>query len=422
MIKTIIFTLMLISSTFASFTEITSLKPGVAPHELNWLRKLSKETTILALGESGHGVSKYLKARTLMIDTILENKDYSLITIESGYLITNKINKYVQSCKDSLPDQKVLLNILKSMDVTFNNHEFKELIQSVCVHNNENKDHIVNVQGMDIWEFPWDNRDTISKGQIFLKESESEKFKKHFNIAKENCFVWKANNWEDASKLPDYKFFIENLSFDPYKKRTCIAALTRINSMFRKVQSKDFDFHLAKLATKVAMSYEHVIDNRDTNMKEALIKRDLTQAYLTQRWQEYYNTKTILLAHNVHVSKKQSDILTMNPDNQYAWSNVISTGENLIGHYGYQYKSIAISGLNIESSRDGQYPVTDKVNSLDLFLADSYSMGVFSTDSYFLRDKKWWMHLESEQVFLNPKDQYDYVFFIKESKAAETID
>lgn len=403
-------------SVFASIIPTSSLE--INSNELNWMDSLIKDAQIIGLGESAHGVSKYTIARTMLVDKILKDKDYRLIALENGYYSTSQLNDVIN--KSSETSDYELNKLLKTMNILYQNIEFKEFIKYLWNHNKKNSSKKIALQGMDIWESPWTNRDLILKGRDFVNASSIEAFDKYFKAANESCFVWKANNWQEATALDDYRFFVENLSFDPYKKKKCIASLTYIHRILQNIASKDFNNFMAKIATKVAISYENVIDNRDTNIKAALSKRDATQAYLTQQWQNYYNTKTILIAHNLHISKKQSSILSMYPDSMYSWSNIISTGEHLVGHYGAKYKSICLTGLDIESSRDGQFPVTKKEDSLELRISKNYEMAALNTKSHFL-NKKWWMHLESEESYLNPKEQYDYVFFIKKSKASENI-
>jgi erythromycin esterase-like protein len=133
--------------------------------------------------------------------------------------------------------------------------------------------------------------------------------------------------------------------------------------------------------------------------------------------------KSILLAHNIHISKKQSIVVPNNPGNPMKWVDVRSTGENLVAHYGRAYKSIAITGYKVSSSRDGDYITVDQDDALDYVLQDYGDILIVDPKTRWIdRMGMWWLHGENDPAFFIPKTQYDAIFYLKESRSATRLE
>ena len=180
---------------------------------------------------------------------------------------------------------------------------------------------------------------------------------------------------------------------------------------------------MLNLAIKVAYVYQQYRDLFYTDISRALNLRDDIQAFLSIAWYERHNVKTLLLEHNIHISKRQSLVTPPDAGSKFKWQNVSSTGENLIGYFGADYKSIGVTAHEVESARDGKYPVSNKEDSID------YQLSLIG-DLYFVdpngalasQNEYWWMHNESLPMYVNPGEQYDAILFIKKSPASVIIE
>jgi len=208
--------------------------------------------------------------------------------------------------------------------------------------------------------------------------------------------------------------------------RKCLASLFNLNAHVSRVEiDENIKFHIIN-SIKVASVFERYRDLYVFHTIEGLNLRDDMQAYLSMRWYNKYlgKKKAILLAHNIHVSKFQSNIVPSDHGSNYKWVNVRSTGENLRGSLGAEYRSISLTGFEVSSSRDGDYPILSKKDSLDYKLktiSDHYNLGdylIVDPKKKWIKERKWWMHNESLPMYQNPAQQFDAIFYIRKSIAA----
>ncbi len=388
--------------------------------ELRTLYKLIKNAQVVGIGESGHASAGFLKARTKIIKGLVEDKGYRLILLEQGYVKTNQINNYLQLCHSGAQTDEEFQKTLRSLDDIYSNQSTKELVLWLCGFNKKAKEP-VRFHGMDQWEVPWVNRDIIKQG---IELTESEEFSRVYDLAEKNCFAWQINDWGDGPELASWRYILDTWRLQTEEHRLCIGSLYNLKRIMSSYQSSDNEVVFSiKMALKVSYVYQMYRDLYITDITRALNMRDDLQAYLVTKWMSKYNhnLKSIVLAHNIHISKNQSKIIPPYPGGQFRWVGVRSTGENLVGHYGDKYKSIALSGYEVSSSRDGDYPVLDDKSALDYKLAKYGDYLIVNPKTKWISKKKWWLHNENQPMFFNPSKQYDAIFFVKKSSKAQRL-
>ena len=419
------FVSLLILVSFSAFA-----KPGVhvvdslenfSNKEYKHLSRLIKDAKIVGVGESGHGSSGFLNARTAIIKKLIVNDGFRLILLESAYFKTEKVNSYLNSCSNGSQTEQDFTKVLKSLTGIYSNVEVKNMLVWICDFN-KSADVAVQFHGIDIWEDPWVNKKLIEKAQKFFKK---DTFKSLYTKAAENCFAWQIDTWEDGDTLPAWHYLLETWRLPSAEHNICLGSLSNMQTMLRGYQGvKDEDYFFAKLALKVSYVFQTYRDLFMIDVQRVLNLRDDIQAYLVTQWMNKYDNKykAVLLAHNIHVSKKQSIVVPNNPGNPMKWVDVRSTGENLVAHYGRGYKSIALSGYKVSSSRDGDYITLDQEDALDYVLQDHGDILIVDPAAKWIdRLGNWWLHGENEPAFFIPSIQYDAIFYIKESKAATRL-
>ncbi len=405
-------------------------KPGVkvvqslesfSNSEYGFLSRLVKDAKIVGIGESGHGSSGFTKARTAMIKKMILIDDFRLILLEDAYFQTSNINSYFKSCHQQTHSEELFVKALKSLTGIYSNTETRELLSWICDFNKTAKEP-VKFHGIDIWEEPWVNKKLIGKAHKFFKR---DTFKNLFVKASANCFAWQIDSWDDGDTLPAWHYLLETWRLPTESHNICLGSLSNMQTLLNGYKgAKDEDYFYAKLALKVSYVYQTYRDLFVVNVQRVLNLRDDIQAYLVTQWMKKYNNdhKAILLAHNIHVSKKQSIIVPNNPGNPMKWVDVRSTGENLVAHYGKDYKSIAVSGYDVSSSRDGDYITLDQDDALDYVLQEYGDLLIVDPSTRWIdRGGKWWLHGENEPSYFKPGIQYDAIFYVKESKAATRL-
>lgn len=414
--------ILIIAFSFSPFTfaksiySVSSLEMDSPSKEFKPLSKLVKEAKILGIGESSHGSQGFLKARKRLIKYFVKNENYRVILLEQGYRKTEKINDYLNSCQSDTQTEISLTHTLKSLEEIYSNEETKSLLEWLCEFNKYNSNP-VSFHGIDQWEDPWINREIIKTG---IEYTENKDYKKFFELAQKSCWAWQIDNWDDGPTLPSWDHILQTWRLQVKEHRDCIGSLYNLQRVMGTFQNKDPEKAFwINIALKVSYVYQQYRDLYITDIQRALNLRDDLQAYLTMTWVEKFGKKAILLAHNIHVSKLQSEVVPMNPGSQFKWVDVRSTGENLVGHYGREYKSIALTGYDVASSRDGQYTLTNKEDALDYYLSKKGNYLIVDPNARFLHKmSKWWMHNENEPMYLVPKKQYDAIFFIRDSREA----
>jgi erythromycin esterase-like protein len=379
-----------------------------------------EDAKIVGLGESAHGVEKYLEAKYELARFLIKNHDFRLIFLEDGYLKGTLVNNYLKSCTEGVEDISLLNQAINSLNKDFfQNIQTKSFFQWICHFNQEHNEDSVSFFGNDIWETPWINKEILSKAAAKIDLPD---FNKAFDQASEYCFAWKASSWAEASTFEEWKYLLETWRLMPKRHQYCTGALINMMDILENDQ-KEEDLFFALIAARTEFTYQNYRDLYRLDLSQALNQRDLTQAWILNQHYQRHLKKSIMLSHNVHVAKKQSVVPA--PSLSYArWSNVISTGENLVGLFGDMYKSIAITGYKIANHHQGQLPIPDKSNSLEYVLKDRGELLLVETKSLFMnRHQKWWMHLENfpNGSLLEPKEQYDGILFIKESTAAQLL-
>lgn len=414
----IFFTSTVIYASNTGYSKLGSLKFDSPTQELEPFYLATKDAELIGIGESAHGSETITQARGRLVKYFVKNHGYRMVLLEDGYLATEKVNNYLNKCLDKSEKPADLDQALKALNLYYRTQETVDLLKWLCKFSHDEKEPIF-FHGIDQWEDPWNQRDEISKGLDLIG---SNFYKENYEQALKNCYAWSVNSWKEAEEKGLWDYILQTWRLDDEENRLCLGALINLERVMNRESKNDYDKFMLNLAIKVAYVYQQYRDLFYTDISRALNLRDDIQAFLSIAWYERHKVKTLLLEHNIHISKKQSVVTPSDAGSKFKWQNVVSTGENLIGYFGADYKSIAVTGHNVESARDGKYPVSTKVDSMDyqlslkgdLFFVDPYG-------SFAAQNDYWWMHNESLPMYLRPYEQYDAILFIKTSPASKII-
>ena len=422
--KFFILTLLISFSTMA--TE------GVFPltygeENLYHLDKMVKGAEVLAIGESGHGSKGYLETRTQLIKHFVKESGFRVIILEEGYLKSEALNEYLNSCSQNSHRTSDLRALVEKLNSIYANEEMLQTMDWLCSFNTQNPENPVSFHGMDIWETPWTDREVI---RSVAQKAAHPELSGLFESAFQNCWGWKANSWEEAETFEEWQYLLRTWRIEPQRNFDCMGALINLRRLFASERAiliertSENEVFLAEIAVQVQEVYQLYRDLAMWDFKKVLSVRDTAQATFTiAHHSRHPNSKAILLAHNIHVSKKQSAVILRNPNRDH-WVDVRSTGELLRGHYGRGYKSIGLTGYKVSSSRDGDYPLPVASDSLDLTLASMGEKLLVDPRANWITDLgEWWMHLEGDinGSFHVPHEQYDAIIFLKESGKATNL-
>lgn len=187
-----------------------------------------------------------------------------------------------------------------------------------------------------------------------------------------------------------------------------------------------YDITLGYNVLNIQMAFQIYRDEYIFDLPKALETRDQAQASLVLEWMSWHKltNKTAFFAHNLHISKAQSQVTPKLgvPPFPGIWKNAKSAGEFLRSNFGDNYKNIALTGSKLTSTWDGgTFPVPSSPQSLDFKLSQlnkSY-LAINFEDSFVKDNEHWWMQLEHDEngSWLSPKEQYNAAIYVLESPA-----
>lgn len=381
---------------------------------------LTQNNQIIGIGESAHASKGFMQARGRLVKYFVKNHGYRLVLLETGFIGAEKANDYLNLCRKSSEHPDDLKKAWKSLYAGYRTTETIEMLEWLCEFNKTSSTP-VQFHGMDQWEDPWVQRDIIKNA---LTEIDSPRFQKLYDMAEENCYAWSVNSWKEAEEKGLWDYLLKTWRLDPEENRVCLGTLYNMQNILERVVEPTEKMTWAFLATKVFYVYQTYRDIFVSDISRALNMRDDLQAFLVESWMNKYpGKKALLLEHNVHISRAQSQIEARDLGSRFKWQNVVSTGENLIGRYGASYKSIGITGYKVSRTRDGQYPILNQEGSLDYQLSKLGEILYVDPQAKWIKIvKNWWMHNEFSPMYLNPGKQYDALLFMKESPSAIILD
>lgn len=238
---------------------------------LSRLSKTLKGTTILGLGEASHGTHEFFLEKNRIIKHLITYEKYKSLGFEFGYSAIAPINNYLQNGKGDLTELMQPLRL-------FNTKEIYDLFQWIKIYNDsQSLKNKVNLFGFDT---------NYIKSDI----DASAKYSVNYLIKNAGLFVNTKYYTAVLNKIADAELInIYDLSSEE------IEIISKLNEEIKsksKLNNNDFvqfKKHISLLHQATLLSNPLA---RDKFMAENIID-----------FQANNKTKTIIWAHNVHLSK-----------------------------------------------------------------------------------------------------------------------
>jgi erythromycin esterase-like protein len=391
-------------------TEFSTSPEQITDRELSaLLHARVASADVVALGESVHGSSGFLKIQTRLIRYLVENHGLRLIVWENPALRSLELGRWVASCTTAKTPAPIdVLYMPTTAD--------SALWNWVCDFNLSHPGDPIVFRGMDIWDRPWEHYSKIRAlglragiDPLLLKSIEA------------SCPAYRSSSWPEIEIVlgrlaGDGKFLPEA----DYEK--CRAVLTAILETSRrsgteKQQKKDPGsdeaFELAISASTMLgwlgfYNYNWADDILSWN------ERDLAQGRTLMLVMEKHNaTRSILSAHTSHVSHNRS------PTDWWGYGDFKSGVHFFTAMTRKKVFNIAFTAYHATGTQ-GDWSLPLAGNSLDKKLHDAgHTFSFFASNAAFLSEHpKWWMQNGNfpgpyeSGVELIPGDHFDaFVFF-----------
>lgn len=391
-------------------TEFRSSPERITDTELSALLDARVASVdVVALGESVHGSSGFLKIQTRLIRYLVEKHGLRLIVWENPTLRSLEFGQWVSSCTSvKTPAPIDVLYMPTTSD--------SALWDWVCDFNRSHPSEPIIFRGMDVWDRPWEHYSKIRALGI-LADIDSPLLKS----IETSCPAHRSSSWPEVESIfgqmsHDGKFLPQA---DYEKCRISLTTLlntsrkSALEKQKRKAPGSDEAFELAISASTILGwlgFYNHNWSNDILSWNE----RDLAQGRNLMLVMEKHNAaRSILSAHTSHVSHNRS---------QADWWGFGDIKSGIFFFTAMTRKKVFNIGFTAyeASGAQGEWSLPAARNSLDKKLHDAgHTFSFFSSSAPFLSEnQKWWIQNQNypgpyeSGVELNLADHFDaFIFF-----------
>jgi erythromycin esterase-like protein len=373
---------------------------------------------VIALGETSHGSSGFLRIQTRLIRYLVEKHGLRLIVWENPALRSLELSRWVSSCtKTKSPVPVDVLYMPTKADVP--------LWDWICDFNRAHPANPVVFRGMDIWDRPWEHYARLgSMGKALGVDAALLK-----NI-ETSCPAFRAKSWNDIeavfARVANDGKFVPEAAYE-----TCRSSLTMLLNTARKaglekqkmkVPDADDVFELAISAATILGWLEFYNDNWSNDIL-SWNGRDRAQGRNLMLIMEKHDAKrAILSAHTSHVSHNRS------PGDWWGFGDIKSGVYFFRELTGKRVFNIAFTAYEA-SGTQGEWSLPVARNSLDKRLHEAgHQFSFLASDAPFLSEHpRWWIQNQNypgpyeSGVELVLRDHFDAFFFFARSHVEHAL-
>lgn len=404
------------TSVFGALPGVTEF--GVSPEKITdadlakLLRAQAASADVIAIGETVHGSSGFLRIQTRLIRYLVANHGLRLIVWENPTLRSLELSRWVASCTQT--KTPVPLDVLY-MPTTAD----AALWDWVCDFNRAHVDNPIVFRGMDVWDRPWEHYAKIQAlgGRVGI---DPQLLKSVGAI----CPAHQASKWSEIEIIfgelqRDGKFLPEA---DYQKCRGLLTALldtarqSGVEKQNKKDSGADDAFELAISASTLLgwlgfYHYNWSDDILSWNERDQGQGRNLMLAMA-----KHGAARAIVSAHTSHVSHNRS------PADWWGYGDLKSGVYFFTRMTQKKVFNIALTAYEA-SGTQGEWSLPTAANSMDKKLHDAGHVFSFfaSTAAFLSQHKKWWMQNQNypgpyqSGVEIIPVDHFDAFIYFKQS-------
>ena len=408
---------------FLVSTSVCAALPGVTelarpPEKLTdaelaaLLRPRIARADVIAIGETIHGSSAFLRVQTRLIQHLVTHHGMRLIVWETAVLRSLGLTRWASACattRSPVPIEALYGPTASDLP----------LWEWVCDYNRSHPADPIVFRGMDVWDRPWEHYARIASlgGRAGIEA-------RLLADAGKSCPARDASSWNDVSLVQtDVARDRQFLPAAAYAR--CRAALTAILESARQagLAKRTTDARGADDAFELALSASTLLGwlgYYDQLYRDDILswnERDAAQARnLALLMEKHGAARAILAAHSSHVSHNRS------PADWWGYGDLKSGVHFFSALTGKRVFNIALTAYRA-SGTQGDFMLPAARNSMDRKLHDAgHAFSLFFSDAAFLSEHpRWWMqngnNMEKFEngVEIVPKDHFDAFIFFDQS-------
>jgi erythromycin esterase-like protein len=376
------------------------------------LRPRIAKADVIAIGETIHGSSAFLRMQTRLIQHLVTQHGLRLIAWETAVLRSLGLSRWVSDCaskRSPVPIAGLYGPTVSDLP----------LFEWICDYNRSHPADPIVFRGMDVWDRPWEHYARIASlgGSAGIQA-------RLLADAGKSCPARDASSWNDVGLIQaDVARDRQFLPAAAYER--CRAALTAILESARQagLAKRKTDSRGADDAYELALSASTMLGwlgYYDQLYRDDILswnERDTAQARnLMLLMEKHGAARAVLAAHSSHVSHNRS------PADWWGYGDLKSGAHFFSALTGQRVFNIALTAYKA-SGTQGDFMLPEARNSMDRKLHDAgHAFSLFFSDAAFLAEHpRWWMQNGNNAdkfengVEIVPKDHFDAFIFFSQS-------
>ena len=373
---------------------------------------------VVALGETVHGSSGFLRVQARLIRYLVLNHGFRLIVWENPTLRSLELARWLASCtKMKSPPPIDVLYMPTPSD--------SRLFEWLCEFNHTRPSEPVVFRGMDVWDRPWEHYSRI-QGLGIRHGVDAAVLKEIARI----CPLHHASSWTDVHAIlgPTQS---DGTVFTAGALDQCRTRLMSVLHAAEKLatERKKKEDPAPGDALELALSASTVLgwlEFYHYNWADDILSwngRDRAQGRNVKLlMQKHGAARAIVAAHTSHVSHNRS------PADWWGFGDLKSGVFFFTAMTGKKVFNIALTGYET-SGTQGEWSLPTAASSVDKTLHDAgHSFSFFFSDAAFLsKSTKWWIQNQNypgpfeSGVELILRDHFDAFFFLDKSRLDKAL-
>jgi erythromycin esterase-like protein len=391
-------------------TELTGPPEKLTDAELSaLLQPRISGADVIAIGESVHGSSGFLRMQARLIQHLVTRHGMRLIAWETGVLRGLELTRWLSECVTTrAPVPFGALYGPTASDLP--------LWEWACDYNRAHPSDPIVFRGMDVWDRPWEHY-----ARIESLASRAGFAAKLVDEVRRSCPARDAASWSDVSRVQADvardRQFLPAAAYERCRNAlSAIVTVARVAAAARKMindRSADDAYEVA-LSASTMLGWLGYYNHLYTDDIESWNERDRAQGRNLMLIMEQHGAdRAMVAAHTSHVSHGRS------PADWWGYGDLKSGIHFFSALTGKRVFNIALTAY-YASGNQGEWMLPEARNSMDKKLYDAgHLFSLFFSDAAFLAEHpRWWMQNGNnaekfaDGVEIVPRDHFDaYVFF-----------
>ncbi len=410
--------------------KFPSIDPASDSSDLRVLNSLSKDTDLLAIGESVHGSAGFIQMEHRITRYLVEKRGFRTILLENPVIRTAGLSEWVKSCASS-EKKKSAFAVDMPIDLLYQPiEEDRTFLQWMCDFNRVHPNDPVAFRGMDIWDRPWEHQAQLERVDAELGLG----LKSDLAVTAEHCWLHSVKNWDTypelmkklavEKKIPDADYIPCSETLAKLRKFT-EREIRRSSSLAGKsIRKRRYALHAFLQSLNTAAAYQGRLNFVYLGFGPAWNQRDQAQAANEYSiWEQEGKKPAVLIAHTSHTSRMRST-----SDWWKTGVGAFRSGLSFLEEKTpLRIRNIGLTGYRVTGVQ-GDFLTPTSADSLDVAL---HGQGVTSAwvnpRGSFVRAKdRWWIENENDKdspdgVYMVPKDNFDLFVFLDESLRGKDV-